>query len=800
MTEFMTELRERRVLPAIGVYVASCWVGIEILDRLTERYGLSPYLTDLVFWGLFSLIPAACILSWAFGRPGKDTATRAVKIGVPLNVLATAALLIALFSGKDLGRVPSENAGAPRLASDASTAALQQDPPGDESTAEELAPKPGERQRVGLFFYRNETGDPSLDWLQFGATNLLEQDLSQDPYLGVLAPHDNWISGYYSSLAAAGFETGVGAPATLMREISRNSNRQAFIDGSLRLEGEDLVLVTRLWDVDSMRQREEIVQRGWNIFDMLDETSVAVREALDAPSLARDSYEDLPLAETYGESEEAFKLYIEGLNIRMMDNDLPRAAETMDRALAADPAFVPAMLYKGQILLENGDMAGAQQYFEDAIELDYRLPSSQRAILRSAIFRITGQTEKLIAHLRLQVRLTGEPRWRSQLAQLLMVNGELEEAREQYRLLLEQDSQNAGLYLQLSDLDRSLGDMEGAIENARRYQQAKPADMGANLKLGQLLRDSGDLDAAEALFQEAMLMNDDAEQPLLALHIIAARKGEDERARRYLEDAFDVSKTPVQLATVHIFASMYEARLGRVKRAMEQMRAAQPYLAESQPPYLVALQIHTVLIEYALQVNDVEGAKEILAEAQALLPQPPMNLFLEPGRVRILSRQGDREGAEASLEAFEAALLQMGFRGLLFQVPMLGALMASEHGEHDRAVTLFEESLEQIDSSFIAGQMYDVAVPELIASLANEQVSAGLLESAALSLQRGLALDPTSPELWLAKGRLHLARGEAADARVALERVLETWSDADPEVGKLKLVQSLLQDATQAGP
>ena len=67
MTGFLGELRERRVLPAIGVYVASSWVAIEILDRLTERYGLSPYLTDLVFWGLFSLIPAVCILAWAFG-------------------------------------------------------------------------------------------------------------------------------------------------------------------------------------------------------------------------------------------------------------------------------------------------------------------------------------------------------------------------------------------------------------------------------------------------------------------------------------------------------------------------------------------------------------------------------------------------------------------------------------------------------------------------------------------------------------------------------------------------------------
>ena len=46
MTDFITELRNRRILPAVGVYVASVWVAIEIIDRLVERYLLSPYLSD----------------------------------------------------------------------------------------------------------------------------------------------------------------------------------------------------------------------------------------------------------------------------------------------------------------------------------------------------------------------------------------------------------------------------------------------------------------------------------------------------------------------------------------------------------------------------------------------------------------------------------------------------------------------------------------------------------------------------------------------------------------------------------
>ena len=69
----LSEIRQRRVLPALGVYIAGCWVAVEILARLEERYYLSPYLTDIVFWGLFSLIPAVLLLAWSAGAGRAQT-------------------------------------------------------------------------------------------------------------------------------------------------------------------------------------------------------------------------------------------------------------------------------------------------------------------------------------------------------------------------------------------------------------------------------------------------------------------------------------------------------------------------------------------------------------------------------------------------------------------------------------------------------------------------------------------------------------------------------------------------------
>ena len=165
MADFITEMRQRRILPAVGVYVASSWVLIEILDRLVERYLLSPYLTDIIFWGLYSLIPAVMLVAWTHGKPGKDKATRLEKVGVPINLIATLGLLISVFGDKDLDLAATQITVNNEL--------------GQQET--HYIPSETFRRRMVVFFWENESGDPELDWLQYGITELLVQDLHRIP-------------------------------------------------------------------------------------------------------------------------------------------------------------------------------------------------------------------------------------------------------------------------------------------------------------------------------------------------------------------------------------------------------------------------------------------------------------------------------------------------------------------------------------------------------------------------------------------------------------------------------------------
>lgn len=241
---------------------------VEIVDRLVERYLLSPYLTDIIFWGLFSLVPAVMIVAWTHGKPGKDKATRAEKVGVPINLIATVGLLITVFGGKDLELAATQITVSNEL--------------GQQET--HYIPSEAFRRRMIVFFWENESGDPDLDWLQYGVTALLVQDLQQDSFILASSPWNNFSNGIYARMRKAGFDDGLGMPRSLMRKIAIDANRQYFVEGSLDKVADEYLVTARIWDSQSLDQIDEITSRNWDIYAAIDQLSMDMRLAFEVPS------------------------------------------------------------------------------------------------------------------------------------------------------------------------------------------------------------------------------------------------------------------------------------------------------------------------------------------------------------------------------------------------------------------------------------------------------------------------------------------------------------------------------------
>ena len=773
MADFISEVRDRRILPAVGVYVASAWVLIEILDRLVERYLLSPYLTDIVFWGLYSLIPAVMMIAWTHGRKGKDRAGKLEKVGVPINLIATIGLLVTVFGDKDLELAATQITVSNEL--------------GQQETY--YIPSETFRSRMAVFFWENSSGNPEWDWLQYGITELFVQDLQQDPFVLATSPWTNFGNGFYSRMRQAGYVDGLGMPKSLMRKIAEEANRQYFVEGSLQEDAGQFMVTARIWDTRSADLVAEVASSNWDIYEAIDELSKKTRKALDVPESSSRIAQDLPLTDTYGESEDALKAYIEGMNARLFENDFEASNAFLDQAISIDPNFVLAWFVKAVNLVVSGDVPSAQQALVRAQELDYRLPSHDRAQLKAMGYRLGGEHEKLMSFLRLQAQIRDDASSHNTLATTLMLSGELEEAKSESLLALERDALNVGIYLRLSTLERATGDMDAAIAYARRYQQQRPEDTEANLQLGDLLRDSGDLESAQEHYQQAQILQNAPVQPTMRLAQIAAKRGDINAARDYLSEAEGYAQTPLEKTSVRQGAVELEWRLGRIKEAIRQTLQQVEYLNQSQAPMEVALGVYNPVANYYILLSDLDSARDALATARNVL-QPPLDKFLAFAEAMIHTKAGDLDAARASLEQGQEIIDKFQIKVLEFTIHIGHGQISEAEGDYAAKVAHYLKALERIEHSVIPIQGEPI-VPQLYAEIAFAQVETGDLDSAGQSIEAGFLLDPSEPLLWVAKARLQKAQNLPQLALASVNYALAIWKDADDEYVYTKKARAL---------
>ena len=761
MADFITELRDRRILPAVGVYVAGTWVLIEILDRLVERYLLSPYLSDIVFWGLYSLIPAVMLITWTHGRPGKDKATRLEKVGVPINIIATIGLLMTVFGGKDLSQAATQITVSNEL--------------GQQET--HYIPSETYRRRMAVFFWTNESGNPELDWLQYGITELLVQDLQQDPFVLANSPWNNFGNGSYARMRQAGFEDGLNVPRSLMRKIADRAHRQYFVDGSLDQEGDEYIVKANIWSTQSLEQVAELEEHGWDLNSVIDRLSKDIRKALDVPEGSSRIAEDLPLVETYGESEEALKAYIDGLNARLFDNDFEASNNFFDQAVSIDPNFVLGWFLKAVNKVDSGDLPGAQEALSKAQELDYRLPSQDQAQLKFMVYRLSGEHEKLMSFLNLQAQIRDDSTSHNRLASMYMTTGELEKAKTESLLALERDALNVGIYLRMSLLERATGNMEGAIDYARKYQEQRPEDIEAHLVMGDLLRDSGELEAASAHYKQAQILQNEPVSPALRLAVIAARKGNLNAARDYLSEAEGYAGRPTDKTHVRQAATSLAVRLGQIQEAIRLTWAQEEFLSQSSGLLDLTLSVYTPLIDLYIALDDLESAREALATAESLLT-PPLNKFLGFSAASIHANEKNIEAANASLQQAREVIAQFQLKFLNIQVSMVEALIAEAEEDFAAVAQHYLKAIKLIEQSVVSSNLY-LLLPQIYSELAQAQIETGHLDAAEESIGAGFLLDPSEPSLWVSQAHLQKERGMPQLALASVNYALAIWSDAD---------------------
>jgi tetratricopeptide (TPR) repeat protein len=762
MNQFIQNIVDRRVLQAVGVFVGSCWVLVEIFDRLVDRYLLSPNWSELVFWGLYSLVPAVALIAWTHGKPGRDHVTKTEAVGVPINIIATLGLMFNLAVGKDLG----------------STAELVEVANEYGQTESHYIPKDSFRQKVALFYWDNDEGLPDDDWLQYGMAHLLVQDLAQNPYLIVSTPYAGGPnSRYLARMKQANVDDGLVRNLALMHDIAKTFNQEFFITGEIQRKNEEISLTANIYKTGSQEPFGHIQESGWDLYPMVDRISVQIAKILDAPTGSDRFSDDLPLASTYGESRQSLRQFIEAMNIRLFENDLAKANEVLEEIIEADPGFVLAHLYSGINYINQGNVAAGQEALRAAQKLDYKLPLEDQVTVKSILYQFQGQFDRLESLLKYQAELRNDAEALGDLAGYYKHTGDFEESKEMYRQALAKDSNDLDVYRQLATLSRATGDQEEAIGYALKFASERPEDGAALITLGGHYIDMGDFDSAREQFERARLLEDDQVEPVLQLANLEMRMGRWADVRSLLDEASLMAITPQQKTKVLDADSALYFRLGQVNRAIELVRQEEPILAEYLPPLSLAFAIHGRLIMYYTSIGDFEKAEAAYAEAELIL-EPPLDQFLPLYRASLLARQGRFDEADEAIAVTEVIVDQFKVQAMQFLIDLSKAAVLEDRGDYAAAAAQYDKAIALVRRTILEGDL-QMLLPTLYAASAKSYILDGGFGEAHERLDHGFKLVQADPWLWTEKARLQKAQGEIEMASASIQLALAIWKDAD---------------------
>ncbi len=741
------DLWRRRVPQIVGIYLIAVKAIEEFMIWLVGRFALSPNLPDFCVAVLLSLIPAVAVLAFFHGRQGRVKWTKAEKIIIPVNLLASAALLIFLFYGKDLGA--------------ATKTIIYMDDEG--MTIERVIPKSEFRKKVALCYFDNESGDSTLNWLQYGIVEALRIDLAQDLYLNVGA-------GFDPKLKEAGFQEGVGVPLALKREIARDRHMDYFVSGSFTEDNEGLTVKTSLYETERMKLLGERSFTGRDIFKLIDEMSVQLKHDLEIPAHHIGETEDKPVTEMLTNSATAFKLFVTGSYMGQFKNDWEKAADYLEQAVKDDPVFAFAWFGLANVYIQLNQGENAEEAIRMAMQHDYKLSEKDKFETRYIYYFLFKQDQDMVFALaKRRVELFPEDieghEW---LADAYRNKNQLDEALSEYERILELDPEQYDNLQMIAQIYENKGEFDKALEYHKQYANKFPDDPKSFTAIGALYKALGDFEQAKASYKKALVIDPENISVLITLADIESSLGDFDQALEQYLDALEVSKTPNQRMNVYYSLQYYYEMRGQLNKAIDCIQRARAEGEKFQAP-LQMLMTNMNSLETYINAGKQDLAFEIIKEIEKKI-SPPFDKLIPLGYVMFYLATEDMDNAEKTIEEVEALIKAWGIEFFRVFIFLTQGKINEFKGEYNQAILDYQKILELSPT--------DVSTYEHIGRCYRKLKE---YENAEKSLQDALKVEPFNPIFNYEMALAYWDMGKKEKALEHLNRSLYVWEEADPE-------------------
>ena len=356
---FLQEIKRRKVVRAVLVYLASAFAAIQAADVLFPVLRLPAWSMGLVV-GLAAIgLPVVAALSWAFDLTGEGivrdpTGESDEPSGSPRWFSARTALLVTVMLAIGVG--------AGWLARSASS-----DP----------SPEAGDRS-IAVVPFDNLSSDGDNAFFAIGIQDEILTQLQKISDLRVI-----------SRSSAMRYQPGPERPPT--PDIGRDLGARWIVEGSVARVGQEVRINVQLIESASdTHVWAEVYEGDLTVQGILAFQGQVARRVAESLRATVHPDEVARIAAVPTHDTEAYDLYLRGLQLyRKRGQDLPQAERYLEQAIARDSRFARAQAMLASVLLVQpyyvdvrmGDvLPRARAAAERAVVLDDALPEAHLAL------------------------------------------------------------------------------------------------------------------------------------------------------------------------------------------------------------------------------------------------------------------------------------------------------------------------------------------------------------------------------------------------------------------------------------
>jgi tetratricopeptide (TPR) repeat protein len=582
---------------------------------------------------------------------------------------------------------------------------------------------------LAVLYFDNLSGDPEIDWLRSGLTDMLVTDLSQSPELRVLS-----TDRLYQILSELRMLDERITSFEVVSEVARRAGATRVITGSFAKLGETIRISLKIQEAatgEILEARSVDASAPEDIFARVDDLSRSIRQVIEPPERPI-VVADRDLKDVSTSSVLAYRRFVEAEERHYQLHE-QEAIELYKQAVEEDPTFAMAWAKLATTHNNLGMVAEGREYADTAMQHLDRLTEPERAYVEGRYYGQTLETypQAIETYTRTLERYSHMTSLSNNLGLLYSDVWLLDEAIATLEQGIEYGDTFPGTYHSLAQLYFAKGDEDRAFEILDAFLERHPDSFGTYSTIADLRLTVGELDAVEAAIGRAEEIQPGWIASIFNQFQLDFLRGDWEAAEASV-DRFGSLPFP--------FAKSAENGLRAVLR-LNQGRSADA----------------VALIEASVDSWPGPGA----GRAQSRVQASATYLWL-----------GDPQKA---LEHARAARQEDRGNNSDFVGQALEALAQQDLGQERRADLLLDELGRRVDA--LPGSSTQLMVHEMRGRLDLER---GKVDEAIAELEQAESLLPhlngNGPRVAYVLGRAYREAGRSAEAERKFHEVVDAWS------------------------